>query len=241
MNTITKFRNIHKGATIIVLGSGTSLDFYNNFNFSDIKTIGVNMMSELIPCDYVILHHHSILKRVQEKGNYKHLFVSLHDICLNSNEIVPDSDDYFIYNHCNQTFGATNFMPFDERFRKVYPNCILTGGNTVINAIGLAVYMGAKNILLAGCDGGGINGRSNVKDYYQEDKLTVKKQIRHSVSSLAMNMQIRCELQKIGVNLMSLSPFLDFDLEGNKFSSFKDEDKDEYFRNMYEKYKIREC
>lgn len=239
MQTIERFRNIYHNGTIIILGSGFSLTWINHFNFN-IPTIGVNRIAKSIPCDFVICHHHESIPEIVANGGYDTLFVSRYPQCVISGE-APDhsGNDYFVYDHCRQGYQFNDFSPLYPAFQATHPNHILTGGNTVINAIGLAVYMGAKNILLAGCDGGAINGNSNIPGYHPETVEARSYQTGHSVRSLALNMEIRAELQKLGINLLSLTPFLDYNLEGNHYWQNRRVKGEEYFQKLYEKHCLK--
>ena len=168
------------------------------------------------------------------------LFVSRYWRCeINGNEPDHGQEDYYVYDHLPQGFHKTDFRPLSPAFQAEYPNHILTGGNTVINAIGLAYYMGAKNIILVGCDGGAINWQSNIPGYHPDDLASIIHQTGHSIRSLALNMEIRAKLREYDVNLMALSPFLDYNLEGNKYQPFRRVPGEEYFYELYEKYRLQ--
>lgn len=240
MQTLQSYKNAFPGATFIIVGSGFSLNWLKNFYSQDSVIIGVNRIARYVPCDYVIAHHHESITEIESCGGYGTLFVSRYPQCVISGD-APDhsGQKYIVYDHCNQGYHKTDFSPFDPEFQEENPTHILTGGNTVINAIGLAVYMGAKNIILAGCDGGAINGNSNIQDYHPETRESKEYQTGHSLRSLALNMEIRTELEKHGISLMTLSPFLDYNLEGNSFSSFHQVPGEEYFYELYEKHRLR--
>lgn len=240
MKTLLAYKNCNPGATMIVLGSGFSLNWLPIFHFQDTVLIGTNRIAKYIPCDYVIVHHHESIAEIQANGGYGELFVSRWPLCVINGEYPHHTGaDYVVYNHCDQGYHKTDFSPLNPEFQEKHPNHILTGGNTVINAIGLAVYMGARNIILAGCDGGAINGNSNIAGYHTDTPDNKALQTGHSLRSLALNMEIRDELHKHGIGLMSLSPFLDYNLEGNTFSSFHQVPGEEYFYKLYQKHRLK--
>lgn len=240
MQTLKDFKNYLPGSTVFVVGSGFSLHWLKGLRLNDFIVIGVNRIAPFFPCDFVIVHHHESIPEIQQNGDYDHLFVSRYPQCVIDGE-APNHEgkDYIVYDHCNQGYHRTDFSPLKPSFQAAHPNHILTGGNTVINAIGLAVYMGAKNIILAGCDGGAINGNSNIEGYHPETDLSKIYQTGHSLRSLALNMEIRTELKKHGISLMTLSPFLDYNLEGNSFTSFRPVPGEEYFHALYQKHRLK--
>ena len=242
--SIEPFKNRHYNEVMFILGSGASMEHYHEcfFMMENAYSIGVNRIVKWFPCDYVITHHHEIIPEIQGYNeHYCNFFVSRYHRCEIKGEVPNHTGkDYYVYDHCNQGFSDTDFSPLDdEDFQEGHPNHILTGGNTVINAIGLAVYMGAKNIVLVGCDGGSINCQTNLNGYHPDTTGEKIQQHGHSVRSLALNMEVRHRLSKLGVSLVSLSPFLDLGLEGNKFWNHRPETDDPKFIELYNKYRLK--
>ncbi len=240
MNTIERFKNCYGHGTAFIIGSGYSLKWFPSLKFAGSFTIGVNRIAKWFSCDYVIVHHHESIPEIKETCNCQALFVSRYNCCvIRGGEPDHRREKYFVYDHCNQGYHITDFAPLSPAFQAEHPNHILTGGNTVINAIGLAYYMGAKNIILVGCDGGAINFQSNIPGYHPGDMASIIHQTGHSIRSLALNMEIRAKLSEYGVNLMTLSPFLDHNLEGNKYQPFRRVPGEEYYYKLYEKYRLQ--
>ena len=48
---------------------------------------------------------------------------------------------------------------------------IVVSHSTITSGIHLAAYMGAKNIILVGHDGGSINGEANFKGYHTSETM----------------------------------------------------------------------
>lgn len=226
-----QFKNIHKGKDIYVFGSGSTIDMMPIDFFDGKILIFVNYSYRIIKLPgYIIIHHHPILEEIPEKL-HPVTFVSEYWTCrYDSPKINPGK--YNIYNHKNQGYHVTDFTPLHENTN----DTILTGGNTVINAIGLAVFMGAKNILLVGCDAGEINGQINCKGYYPEVTTAQHEQIQkgHAARSFALNLEIRTELKKIGVNLLSVFPFMDLACEGNRYDMNLDNEDLHYVKLVNE-------
>ncbi len=239
MNTIERFKNCYGHGTAFIIGSGYSLKWFRKLKFAGSFTIGVNRIAKWFPCDFVIVHHHDCIPEIQQNRNFQALFVSRYDCCvIRDDEPDHSRENYFVYDHLGQGYHKNDFRPLFPDFQAEHPNHILTGGNTVINAIGLAYYMGAKNIILVGCDGGAINGKSNIPGYHPDTPASINHQTGHSIRSLALNMEIRSKLWEYGVNLMTLSPFLDLNLEENRFQPFHRVPGEEYYYKLYEKYRL---
>lgn len=222
---IKGFKNKHKGKTIYVLGSGSSIDYFPNKTFlNDEIVIGVNYSYKHFKVQYNICHHHSMLNELAEhlkkmKGDTK-FFVSQYD-CGKIQLVKPKISEtllskyVYIYEHNNQSYLNFN----NDMFDYLDNDKLYCGGTTVINAISLAVYMGAKNIILIGCDNGLINGKSNYSGYYKEmGEAEIKSQYNHSVGTNDLVKKVRNFLSGFGISLLSLSPFLDLTLEGNKLN-----------------------
>ena len=211
------FYKKHEGETIFIIGSGKSLDFYDKRMFEHVTTIGVNFAYKHFNINYNIIHHHSILSEcVQDisKTNTK-LFVSEYD-CGVIDEKFKDNTinkNYITYKHNNQTYQKIEH----DIFEYIKGDSLYMGGTTTVNAISLAVYMGAKNIILVGCDAGSINGEPNFEGYYTE-KHSTERQHYHSVRTVELIKKIRKILNSQDIYLSSLSPFLDYNLEGNTYN-----------------------
>ena len=216
---LSDFKNKHLNETICIIGSGKSIDFFPNKNmFQYMTTIGVNYAIKHIPVTYSITHHHTILQEcVDAKKTLNQnaiIFTSKYDcgIILPDKNILKESSEYVLYEHNDQLF-----LKFDPSIITTpSDNHLFVGGTIVIDAISLALHMGAKNIILVGCDAGSINDKSNYDGYMtnQPEKI-VEYQHFHSVSTVNIIKQYRNELLKRGVSICSLSPFLDYRLEGN--------------------------
>jgi len=215
IRSVKELRNKHKYEDVWILGSGSSLNFIAPEFFTNKLVIGVNWMYRHFTCDYLVVHHHEIVKQICLERALDQLFfklvVSEFQCCAfkDGQYAFPDAEIY-IYKHEDQGYMVNNYRPL------IIPTAdkILSGGTTVIDAVGLAIHMGCRNIMLCGCDGGGIDNETNIRNYYRE--YSKSDQIGHSVRSLQIIIELRDELKKYGINIYTLSPFMGLGLEEHK-------------------------
>ena len=93
--------------------------------------------------------------------------------------------------------------------------------STITSGIHLAAYMGAKNIILVGHDGGSINGEANMSGYHTEKTMTQESSEKYKewLRDISKDTIILKKLlkNKYKCNTVSINPFINFNLEGNEF------------------------
>jgi hypothetical protein len=206
-NSLIDYKDIHRVEPCFIIGSGASLNHYPNINLEGV-TIGINRAYEILDTKYTIIHHHPIVQDAIDSGQT--VFYSEYDTC-NFGMKKASFEGGIMYRHLGQSY--LDFNP--ELIDNPNDEMLLCGGTTVVNGIGLALYMGCKTIILVGCDAGAINGRVNVNGYYQDSNMV--SQLYHSTKTNALIKKIRDYLKPKGVNILTLSPFLDYNLEGNVY------------------------
>ena len=137
-------------------------------------------------------------------------FKFIKDNFKNNNNII-------IYNH--------NILRGGHVPKIIKNNELIVSKSTITTGMHLAAYMGAKNIILIGHDGGLINGECNFKGYHtdktykiahargEEGYINWLKKI--SIQSTIIKKML---IKKYNCNILSINPFINFNLEGNKFS-----------------------
>ena len=234
---MNSYKNKHSGKDIWILGSGKSLDFVDNSFFENKITIGVNLAYNRFNLNYNIWHHYYI-NNINEAIKNTIVFVSEYRKCQKKSTKFTDSNielakKVIIYKHNEQTFTQLDPRPIFTDTEE-----IMTGGTTIINAVGLAVHMGAKNIILCGCDNGSIENEVNYIGYYKGDFKP--QQQGHSLTSFQLMKLVRIELKKINTNMYMLNPFLDFNLEGLKYDQTLPESQKERENFIIKLYKSDE-
>ncbi|MAF25930.1 hypothetical protein CL634_10195 [bacterium] len=96
--------------------------------------------------------------------------------------------------------------------------------STTTSAMHLAAYMGAKNIILCGHDCGTIDGEVNIKNYYVDpNRQMVQPSVHEYAHWIKTDIEghtrgVKDKLKEVyGVNIHSLNPFINFNLEGHTF------------------------
>jgi hypothetical protein len=129
--------------------------------------------------------------------------------------LYPKISNICIYEH-NQNSG-TNIIDFSN-----IKNKLIVSKSTITTGMHLAAHMGAKNIILVSHDCGLLNGESNFKNYYSSISDTPWKKWEEYRSWLNeiedQTLQVKKKLHlEYGCNVLSLSPFINWNLEGNTF------------------------
>jgi hypothetical protein len=230
---LTDFKNIHLNKDIYVIGSGKSCDFIDNSFFKDKITIGVNQVYNRFDCNYYIRKEYAFIDEVLSKINRKSLlFISRGDCGETNNrnknyvERKKIYDNKVIifdhYKNCGSAENPNNIKKYNYNHLKKNNNKLISTSSTLLSAIHLAYYMGAKNIILLGHDCCKINGESNFKNYHTDKtlKLTWNNQGQYNnwVSKIESQTVYIKNLLKdnFDVNVVSLNPFVSYNLEGNK-------------------------
>ena len=227
---LNDFNDIHSGKDIYVIASGKSLDYLNTNFFDNKITIGVNQVFKKVPCTYYLRKEHLL---IDEALNATHpdsfIFV------CNSNAGTLDQLNKLNYSSPNR------IIPFDHykwwsleteqikvnMFDKSEDKLVITY-STITSAIHLAHYMGAKNIILVGHDCCNLNNESNFTNYHTKESIgfswgcgpdAIKRYNKWLKQIENMTIHIKKILQTdYNVNVLSLNPFINFNLEGVKKS-----------------------
>ena len=204
--SIEQLRNIEQGKEIYVVGSGKSIDFIPNEFWEGKTVIGVNFVPLRVPSKYLITHHYFVLKSF--KNTNLTIVTSQREMGISAkslhNEVL--SGDYFVYKHLEQRFTKIDLSVFDT------PEYLITGGTIITSALHFAYLLGASSIVLAGVDGGMINGEINYIGYPTQTPFTHCK---------AVNNQLEIMIKEIRkhIPVVSLNPFINFNLEGRRFEN----------------------
>ncbi len=102
---------------------------------------------------------------------------------------------------------------------------MVVSSSTITTAIHLACYMGSKNILLVGHDGGMINGKCNFEGYHTDKTYRIAwpngvNDYKNWVSNVDKQpIVVKEKLEnEYNCNIHSINPFINFNLEGNKYT-----------------------
>lgn len=221
MRELKEFKDIHKNKDIYILASGKSVDFIDNSFFENKIIIGVNQVYKKVKCQYLVRKDPHLIDTVLKNNNIIH-FISNGGYGGDNNKNALHLQKYIknnnivIFHHNKNTHDIPEVLP---------ENKLVVSWSTITSAIHLGAYMGAKNILLVGHDGGQINGESNFKGYHTDKtyKLAHKRGEKDYIIWLGKIEKATIKLKKIlkdkyNCNIYSINPFINFNLEGHKYT-----------------------
>lgn len=219
-NKMRKFKNIHPNSDIYIIASGKSLDFLDKSFFDNKITIGINQSYKYYSPKYLVRKEHQFINDVlkdTKKSNVIH-FISKYnfgrEIPKNLiNDKFVDKKNIVVFEHNSNQLSLSK-LPDN-------PNKLIVSHSTITSGIHLAAYMGAKNIILVGHDCGSINGKSNFNNYHtnetrnQDNDNDYKEWLKNiSKDTLTLKHLLK---KKYNCNVVSLNPFINYQLEGNKY------------------------
>jgi len=218
MKSIKILKKSWPDSDIYVLGSGPSMNYLKpDFFYGKIK-VGINRIWKFFPCSYVVIHHGDLGQEIIDAGLI--LVVSKHYcgyLGKPENKFMYNyTGAYYQYNHKDQGLMKIDYSVLDS------DDSLVTGGTTAIDAISFAYFLGAKNIILCGIDGGTINGEVNLHGYHDYNKPgEFDYQVRTANRTNLIVKEFADILRKRGIGVYSLNPFINFSLEGNKYENIQ--------------------
>lgn len=201
------FKDAHKGETVWVIGSGSSLDYIPREFFADKTCVCVNLVGTTLQLDrfYTVSHYHADAIEVATMRPDLPVIVPEND--LGSYLAAAPATEPNIYHFPTgpQLFGA--FDPL--RDWPTDPEQLVVGPTSLHMTMHFAAYLGAAHIVIVGADCGTLDDRSNFAGYSIGDNPF---QVWQRVLGMVAD-QIRAS----GTSVHSLNPFVNFALEGHKF------------------------
>jgi hypothetical protein len=231
MKTIDELKDRHKGEDIYVVGSGASLRVFPKNFLEDKITIGLNMAWKLAPIKYGITIHPDLNIPDFMSGETARpgitWIVKQDKISL----LNTEQADYARRNHYTfRTEGRTNAQPpnqpndagrFPEWILEHPPGHLYCWSSISQTAVHMAAIMGAKNIVLVGCDNAAISGNHHGHRQHTRWKgVSPDERYRQYWQGL---IELRPYLRQKGVNLVSLTPFMALDKYEEEFQMLCDE------------------
>lgn len=207
MRTLESFKDIYKGQTIWVLGSGGSIDYLDPSFFDDKLCIGVNYVGKAFNLQnyYTFSHYHEDSQEMAESSRFVFTPRKQHG---NAEEWVGEVPANVVLFETHAGQPGESFDPFG----KDNPiHGLIIGSTSIHGAMHLAAYMGAKHIVLVGADCGELNGKHRFTGYVQGD--TPWELYNTQLSTMKQWL-----IEKYGCTVYSLNPFVNFNLEGVSFS-----------------------
>lgn len=223
------FYNIHKKKDIYILASGKSLDFIDNSFFDNKICIGVNQIYKKIIPQYLVRKENALLTKIINNNKLSNIihFVSAGNcggLNLINKKVIDKLPDEYKKNIC--IYGHNKNIQNITLIPELKHNQLFVSYSTITTAIYLAYYMGAKNIILVGHDCGLINNQSNFNNYHTDETLKIawKNNSQNKYNNWLNNIEndtiiLKKYLNSKGINVLSLNPFINYNLEGNTYSN----------------------
>jgi len=219
MNKLSDLYDIHAGADIYIIGTGASFRVFPRDFFENKITIGLNRAWELLDVDYVIsmVPHLNFPEFLGSKRSLHTKWVTKRDkynIHADAMMINFAEQNYYFF----RTDGQSSITELDEPSEAgrvldwvENPNNEFLYLWTSISqtAVNLAANMGAKNIILVGCDNCALSGNHHAHNQHTLWK-GVDPDDRYMQYYLGLK-EVRHVLHLKYINVLSLTPFLKLD------------------------------
>lgn len=216
---LSNLKNIHSGSDIYIIASGASLNHIDPSFFVNKLTIGVNQVYRKYKCNYIVRKESSHIKESIDSG--AKVICSMWD----SGDITKGKKKKNSQGNENLPFYV--FEHLENRHTQIDLSVIgtdkiIVSYSTITSALHVAAYLGAKNIILVGHDCGLINDKFVFDGYYKGIHETPWKNWDDYVNWLKVIEEQTIITKKAltkhyGCNIYSLNPFVNYNLEGNKF------------------------
>lgn len=215
MKMINPLKNKFKGKDIYVLASGSSMNYISKDFFENKITVGINRVCNFFKCDFTVTKDgegfSSILQNSVNKNNTLVISKYQYGTRPRLNKII---DNAIYFDH----FDKPGQQPQTQNISKDL-NKLIVSHSTVTSGIHFAAFLGAKNIIICGHDGGTIDGESTIKDYYKELQPHQRTMPRYNdwLRSIKIHTTDVCKKikEEYNSNIYTINPFLFLDLEGH--------------------------
>ena len=206
----SELEGLHDGETLWVLGSGPSLNYIDGAFFDDKVIVSSNYSAQafgVVPAYAFTHYHHEALKLTSETG----LVVTIQKDTLTHKPWQNEQPDNLLLAETkNQTPVGSSWDPFETHTPE--PHQIAYGSSSIHGTMHLAAHLGASTIIMVGADCGTIDDQVNVNNYpAKSHDFSFPVYNRHII---ALKHWLK---ENYGVNIYSLNPFVNLNLEGHTF------------------------
>lgn len=211
---ITQFRGLHPGSDIYVIAAGHTLDYLDQRFFDGKLTIAINQVATIwgITPTYLVGKHHPFIAREAEALPGVPTIVPRHEVGGTSQDRwAYDLPNVHLFDHLDNRVHEAQF----PRDWPPHPDMLVVSWSTITTAMHFAAYLGAANIIVVAHDCGTLGNQPYVSGYLQAINADMH-QSRDWVKQIeGQTREVKRELaERYGVRVYSLSPFLNYNLEG---------------------------
>lgn len=237
MRSVAELNNIHPGADIYVIGTGTSFRVFPTEFFKDKITIGLNLAWQLVPVTYGLTTRPelNIPEFLGDKPPCAIKWITkFHKLVTEEQREYGKANFYFF-----RSDGVPNSQPPGEPsdsgkvlqwVRETTEDYLYLWSSVSQTAANLAANMGARNVILVGCDNGALIGNHHAQNQHTMWKgVSPEHRYRQYYDGLV---EVRQALRERQVNLFSLTPFVHLLEPETDFRALCDElDRPELIQN----------
>ncbi|MEL6468905.1 MAG: hypothetical protein AAFQ74_04205 [Cyanobacteria bacterium J06623_4] len=217
MKCVSELYNRYPDSDIYVIGTGPSLRVFPLSLLADKITIGLNMAWKTLPVKYSITIHPNLAIPEFLEGESAHpdiTWITKHQktASLVSPQQLEYAEQHFYF---FDSFGKKNLQPPGEPsdsgrildwVRQPQGNRLYMWSSISQAGVNLAANMGAKNIILIGCDNCALGQNHHAhKQHAQWVGADPNHRYRQYYEGLS---EIRTVLRERGISLVSMNPFL---------------------------------
>ncbi len=222
---LLELKNKHLGKDIWIISAGSSMDYISKDFFNEKICITVNDMVKHFDCSYVVMKDchkpkfSEAIKYSLEK-NIPLIYSKYHEGKSRSRLNNPTHSNSYFFDH------NPKINHFHEEILNLKEDEIIVSRSTITSAMHVAAYMGAKNIILCGHDCGTIDGDLYYSKYRPGNKHPLEywpDGLKNAISKYEGQSMLTRQLlkERYNCNIVSLNPFISFNLEGYEFKALK--------------------
>lgn len=200
--SIREFRNRHAGEDVYVIAAGGTLNYLDPKFFANKTTIAVNLVAIHWAIDptYIVTKYHE--HGEENAARFPDVPVIIPRFQWGNLNEPETTLDLYVFDHImnqGEHFDATRHWPSR-------PDDLVVSWSTITTAMHFAAYIGAATVVMVAHDCGQLGDQLYVKGYavgldpqsFEAQSIAVKKQL----------------IERYGVRVYSLSPFINYNLEG---------------------------
>jgi hypothetical protein len=252
MKYVSDLYGLHNGDDIYIVGTGASLRIFPHNFLKDKITIGLNMAWKVVPVNYCITIHPDLNIPEFIQGETHHpqttwICGKLGDNLLKGiddpQKIEYAKENFYFFKYHGQPNTQPPNQPADfgrilEWVKKPTDDYLYVWSSISQAAINLAANMGAKNVILVGCD-----NCSLLENHHSHSQHTRWKGVppdqRYQQYREGL-IEVRSALRERNINLLSLTPFISLDDVEKDFEfQCKELGQPSFVRNIDVSYKLK--
>jgi hypothetical protein len=245
MKYVSELYGIHKGEDIYIVGTGASLRIFPKEFLQGKVTIGLNMAWKMIPVNYCITIHPdlNIPEFMQDESPHPDIIWICGELGDNLLKGVNDPEkieyakkNFYFFKYHGQPNTQPYHQPSDagrilDWVRKPTDNYLYNWSSISQTAVNFAANLGAKNIILVGCDNCSLlNNHHSHKQHTRWKGVDPNQRYQQYYEGLV---EVRSTLRAREVNLLSLTPFVSLsNIEKDFAFQCKELKKPEFINNF---------